>query len=93
MSAAEDKVDVLAVLDDRADSCANRRDEALRAGDEKMAAFWRVEIKQANEARAAVTELIERAQTLSNAITFRIDDPRCELHCKLVDVLARVSPP
>ena len=40
---------------------------------------------------AAIAELTERARALSDSITFRIDDPRCELHCKLVDAIARVG--
>jgi hypothetical protein len=43
------------------------------------------------QARAAIAELIGRAQELSDSITFRIDDPRCELHCKLADAIARVG--
>ena len=39
----------------------------------------------------AVTELAENARMLSKSITFRIDDPRCELHCKLADSLARIG--
>ena len=38
-----------------------------------------------------IAELIERTQALSDSVTFRIDDPRCELHCKLVDALAAVG--
>lgn len=36
-----------------------------------------------------IAELIETARTLSGSISFRIDDPRCELHCKLADALLR----
>lgn len=43
------------------------------------------------EARVAVAELIEATKALSDSVTFRIDDPRCELHCKVVDALARVT--
>lgn len=35
-----------------------------------------------------LVELAERAKAVSDSISFRIDDPRCELHCKLADALA-----
>lgn len=37
--------------------------------------------------KADVTRLVEAADALAKQITFRIDDPRCELHCKLMDEL------
>ena len=72
-----DKIDVLAVMDKQID----RITKGGFDGDEP----------DMRRARAAIAELIERAQALSDSITFRIDDPRCELHCKLVDSLAIVG--
>lgn len=40
------------------------------------------------DVHAAVAELMEAAQAFSDSVTFLICDPRCELHCKLVDALA-----
>lgn len=81
MEKVETKVDVLAVLDDVIDHAMNKpyRNCGSLCG-------LRLE-----ESRAAIAELIEHAQALSDSITFRIDDPRCELHCKMVDALARVG--
>lgn len=38
-----------------------------------------------------VAELAEAAKALNDAIAFRIDDPRCALHCRCVDALRRVQ--
>lgn len=45
------------------------------------------ELEEAVEARAAVAELVAAAQALSDSVSFRIDDLRCALHCKLADAL------
>lgn len=73
-------VDVLAALNRATGNLLRSRVQAI--------ANSAVELR---EARAAIAELIESAQALSDSITFRIDDPRCELHCKLVDSLAIVG--
>ena len=72
----ESTVNVLAVLDAHVDSCANRRDEALRAGDNGMAAYWRAEVKAARYARAAVAELIEAARDDADARDQETTDER-----------------
>lgn len=67
--------------------------DVLRVMDHSMAACGAYDCDDCTklrEAAAAVGELIEAADVLTDAITFRIDDPRHALLDRVVKALARV---
>ena len=75
-------MDVLAVMKDAANAIAVYRESFGK--DPGIA-------NELDAARAAVADLIDSAQQLSDAIGFRIDDPRVAQHDWLRDALARVG--